>query len=86
MPGLGSKGFLRVGLITLWIVAGLALLAPSLVAQQAPTPAEPPSTPESGYMRVLLRPTHPPVFDAQHRPTKKTAPFLGPQLKEAIGR
>src|SRR6266700_3981405 len=67
MPGLGSKGFLRVGLITLWIVAGLALLAPGLLAQQA-APAGPPSTPESGYMRVLLRPTHPPVFDAQHRP------------------
>ena len=68
MLGLGSKGFLRAGLVTLLVVAGLAQLAPSLIAQQAPTPAEPPSTPESGYMRVLLRPTHPPVFDAQHRP------------------
>jgi hypothetical protein len=64
MPGLGSKGFLRAGLIT---VAGLAVLAPSLLAQQA-APAGPSSTPESGYMRVLLRPTHPPVFDAHHRP------------------
>src|SRR6266496_1873150 len=68
MLGLGSKGFLRAGLVTLLVVAGLAQLAPSLIAQQAPAPAEPPSTPESGYMRVLLRPTHPPVFDAQHRP------------------
>ena len=53
MLGLGSKGFLRAGLITLLVVAGLALLAPSLLAQQA-APAGPPSTPESGYMRVLL--------------------------------
>lgn len=42
----------------------------SLSAQQTGPPAEAtqPNSPESGYMRVLLRPTHPPVFDAQHRP------------------
>jgi hypothetical protein len=37
--------------------------------QQQPAPeAAKPNSPASGYMRVLLRPTHPPVFDAQHRP------------------
>src|SRR5207237_8842089 len=61
------KGLLRPGLITLLVGAVLALLAPILLPQQA-APVGPPSTPESGYMRVLLRPTHPPVFDAQHRP------------------
>ena len=87
MPGLGSKGFSRAGLITLLVVAGLALLAPSLLAQQA-APAGPRSTPESGYMRVLLRPTHPPVFDAQQRPThtKKWPHFWGHDPKEARGR
>ena len=67
MPGLGSKRFLRVGFITFLGAAGFSALVSSLLAQQA-APAGPPSTPESGYMRVLLRPKHPPGFDAQHRP------------------
>ena len=46
----------------------LILLGGSAFAQQPPAATQTPSTPESGYMRVLLRPTHPPVFDAQHRP------------------
>jgi len=37
-------------------------------AQQPPTPDTATNPQESGYMRVLLRPTHPPVFDSQHRP------------------
>src|SRR5216684_1060355 len=39
----------------------------SLSAQQA-SPPQAPVSPETSYMRVLLKPTHPPVFDAQHRP------------------
>ena len=39
-----------------------------LAAQQPPTPDAATNPQDSGYMRVLLRPTHPPVFDAQHRP------------------
>src|SRR6266567_2474206 len=46
------------------LAAVLLGLAGILSAQQSP----PPTTPESGYMRVLVRPTHPAVFDAQHRP------------------
>ena len=37
-------------------------------AQQPPTPDTAANPQDSGYMRVLLRPTHPPVFDSQHRP------------------
>jgi enediyne biosynthesis protein E4 len=37
-------------------------------AQQLPTPDTATNPQDSGYMRVLLRPTHPPVFDSQHRP------------------
>jgi hypothetical protein len=49
--------------------AVLIALLPMLSAQQAPSSAAPQlNTPESGYMRVLIRPTHPAVFDAQHRP------------------
>lgn len=50
--------------------AALIGLLQTLSAQQAPVAAEPAqdTSSESGYMRVLLRPTHPPVFDAQHRP------------------
>ena len=55
-------------------------LAGSLLAQQPAPPtepqigaepqnkAEPKTAAESAYMRSLLRPTHPPVFDSQHRP------------------
>ncbi len=39
----------------------------SLSAQQA-SPPQAPVSPETSYMRVLLKPTHPPLFDAQHRP------------------
>ncbi len=39
-----------------------------LAAQQPPTPDAAANPQDSGYMRVLLRPTHPPVFDSQHRP------------------
>ena len=39
----------------------------SLSAQQA-SPPQAAVAPETGYMRVLLKPTHPPFFDAQHRP------------------
>ncbi len=39
----------------------------SLSAQQA-SPPQAAVAPETGYMRVLLKPTHPPLFDAQHRP------------------
>jgi hypothetical protein len=50
-------------------VAVMALLLPKLSAQPAPVPATPqPSPEESGYMRVLIQPTHSPVFDLQHRP------------------
>src|SRR5258708_29248023 len=38
----------------------------SLSAQQA-SPPQAAVAPETGYMRVLLKPTHPPFFDAQHR-------------------
>src|SRR6266496_1073327 len=58
-------------------ISVLGLLG-SLLAQQPPPSggsqggAEPKSEPqtaaESAYMRSLLRPTHPPVFDSQHRP------------------
>ena len=52
-----------------WLTAAVLLaLAPALAAQQAASPAPQPNLEESGYMRVLIRPTHPPVFDAQHRP------------------
>jgi len=37
-------------------------------AQQPPTPDTATNPQDGGYMRVLLRPTHPPVFDSQHRP------------------
>jgi len=39
----------------------------SLSAQQASPPPSAVAR-ETGYMRVLLKPTHPPFFDAQHRP------------------
>src|SRR6266542_4611099 len=59
-------------------ISALVLIG-SLLGQQPTPPAEPQSgeqkskaepqtAAESAYMRLLLRPTHPPVFDAQHRP------------------
>jgi len=48
-------------------VMSLVLAGTSSIRGQQ-KPPQIPNTPESGYMRVLLRPTHPPVFDAQHRP------------------
>jgi hypothetical protein len=48
-------------------VAAIVLALTGPVSSQQKTP-QIPTTPESGYMRVLLRPTHSPVFDAQHRP------------------
>jgi enediyne biosynthesis protein E4 len=48
------------------LVAGL--LGSSLGQEIPPAEAAQPNSTESGYMRVLLRPTHPAVFDAQHRP------------------
>src|SRR5450631_1934837 len=51
------------------VAASLIGLVQILSAQQAPAVSEPKQNPQdSGYMRVLTRPTHPPVFDAQHRP------------------
>lgn len=56
-------------ILRLAVVAVLLGRLQLLSAQQAePAPAAPPSTSESGYMRALVRPAHPPVFDAQHRP------------------
>jgi len=64
-----SRNFIRAGVLRLAIVAVLLGRLQFLFAQQAePAPAAPPNTSESGYMRALVRPTHPPVFDAQHRP------------------
>src|SRR5579864_4185564 len=40
----------------------------SVAAQQPSTPDSAPNTQDNAYMRVLLRPTHAPVFDSQHRP------------------
>ncbi len=51
----------------LCVVAAITVSIPTLPAQAPPQPPTP-QTAETGYMRVLLRPTHPPVFDAQHRP------------------
>lgn len=48
----------------LLIACGLA----ATLWTQTNLPAGRQDTAESGYMRVLLRPTHPPVFDSQHRP------------------
>jgi enediyne biosynthesis protein E4 len=68
------------GLIRMrWIIpcAALVLLAGWILgvrAQQPTTapgsnaPDSAPATSDNGYMRVLLRPSHPPVFDSQHRP------------------
>jgi hypothetical protein len=51
--------------VTLGAFAGWTL---SVAAQQSPTPDSAPNPQDNSYMRVLLRPTHPPVFDSQHRP------------------
>ena len=40
----------------------------SVAAQQPSTPDAVPNAQENAYMRVLLRPTHAPIFDSQHRP------------------
>ncbi len=54
---------------TLAGVATLVGLLQTMFAQQAaPAEAAPANTSETGYMRALVRPTHPAVFDAQHRP------------------
>jgi enediyne biosynthesis protein E4 len=45
---------------------GLLRTLPAQQVQPAAAPSQNPS--ESGYMRVLIRPTHPAVFDAHHRP------------------
>jgi enediyne biosynthesis protein E4 len=59
------KQFLKCGAGILFVAGLLG----SSFAQQTPPPevAEPNSS-DSGYMRVLLRPTHPAVFDVHHRP------------------
>jgi len=70
MLSVGNRNVLRPAIRCLALAAALIVLLRTLSAQQTPTPASPPqpNTPESGYMRVLIRPTHPAVFDAQHRP------------------
>jgi len=46
-----------------------ATVVPAVAQQAQPSPETPsPSPSDSSYMRVLLRPTHPAVFDAQRRP------------------
>jgi len=40
----------------------------AVFAQQASPPPASSDSPNSNYMRVLIRPSHPPVFDSQHRP------------------
>lgn len=58
---------IRRGLAVSAVVIGL--LRTTLPVQQGASAAGPqPTAPESGYMRVLIRPTHPAVFDAQPRP------------------
>ena len=46
----------------------LALVPVPWAQQTTPAAAAQPDSAESGYMRVLVRPTHPPAFDSQHRP------------------
>ncbi|HEV2697108.1 MAG TPA: CRTAC1 family protein [Terriglobales bacterium] len=51
------------------LVIGIALSCVAELAAQQPSPPEAqPNAQDNGYMRVLLRPTHPPVFDSHHRP------------------
>src|SRR5579863_961069 len=50
------------------VAAAMIGLLPMPQAQTPPAAAAPQNPSESGYMRVLIRPTHPAVFDAQHRP------------------
>jgi enediyne biosynthesis protein E4 len=53
--------------ISLFLIVGNVSIC---IGEQEPHPPEntPASPSDSSYMRVLLRPTHPAVFDAQHRP------------------
>ena len=54
-----------VVLLAGWILGVRAQQPPTAPASNAPDSA--PATSDNGYMRVLLRPSHPPVFDSEHR-------------------
>jgi hypothetical protein len=59
------KGYRSVSAALVTIISVTLFLA----AQQTPAPSDSTSnTQNNNYLRVLLRPNHPPVFDAQHRP------------------
>jgi len=63
-----SRATIRENFARLFAGAVLFVCLMGVAAQQPPMPDTATNPQDSGYMRVLLRPTHPPVFDSQHRP------------------
>jgi hypothetical protein len=63
-----SKATIRENFARLFAGAVLFVCLMGVAAQQPPAPDSGTNPQDGGYMRVLLRPTHPPVFDSQHRP------------------
>src|SRR5690349_9031110 len=71
MRALGAVIMLGINIRKRFRVAVSALLlAASVVVAQQPNSAPPDThgSTDNNYLRVLLRPSNPPVFDSQHRP------------------